>query len=644
MRRGRIVAADKLIDFAGASRLFCSENRQFLRRRAGENPLDSRENVLAKFAVPFLSDRCNLRALRVALVSGVATAVLAGLASPADAAPRRMRFYDPGYYYGSPTYIPARTARSAASPKREKPEPKKDSGFGEMPKGPLQLVVSIGSQHVTLFSNGVRVAQGPVSTGVPGHPTPMGVFSVIEKDRYHHSNIYSGAPMPYMQRITWSGVALHEGVLPGYPASHGCIRMSHDFALKLWPITKLGVRVIVSRSDVAPVEFDHPKLLKPKLKPPDAQVAMNGATDGLSAKPAVKLAQVTIPVTDAAEVAPDLPKPASETAPEFAKPAAEAELPKPAAAAAPEIAKPAAEMDLPKPAAEAGPERAKPAAEAVEPAKPAAAAVEDTAESATPVVEKPAASVKAAEPAQGAEPAQPAAAAAEEAPKATGTIPPARPADVPALPSPIDLRKSVEAPEPATPIEAAPAATPSSPAEATPAGAEKPPPAVDDPMKPPAPRTKAAEQPVKRSGQVAVFVSRKEKRIFIRQGFIPLFEMPIEIGEPDRPLGTHVFTAMAVTDGGAGMRWNLMTVPNDTSSAPVIEHRDGRRKSRDLPVVIHSNKPPSTAAEALDRIRFPKEALDRIGELLIPGSSLVVSDEGLGRETGRYTEFIVLTR
>jgi len=72
-----------------------------------------------------------------------------------------------------------------------------------MPKGPLQIVVSIDNQKVTLFSNGVRVAQGPVSTGVPSHPTPTGVFSIIEKDRYHHSNLYSNAPMPYMQRITW---------------------------------------------------------------------------------------------------------------------------------------------------------------------------------------------------------------------------------------------------------------------------------------------------------------------------------------------------------------------------------------------------------------------------------------------------------
>ena len=83
----------------------------------------------------------------------------------------------------------------------------------------------------------------------------------------HHSNLYSNAPMPSMQRITWSGVALHEGVLPGYPVSHGCIRMSHDFAQKLWRVTKLGVRVIVARHDLAPVDFAHPNLFKPKPKP-----------------------------------------------------------------------------------------------------------------------------------------------------------------------------------------------------------------------------------------------------------------------------------------------------------------------------------------------------------------------------------------
>src|SRR5207248_4956080 len=95
-------------------------------------------------------------------------------------------------------------------------------------------------------------------------PTPLGVFSVIGKERYHRSNLYSGAPMPYMQRITQSGIALHAGVLPGYPASHGCIRLTNDFAIRLWHLTKRGVRVIIARQDVVPVETDNPRLFVSK--------------------------------------------------------------------------------------------------------------------------------------------------------------------------------------------------------------------------------------------------------------------------------------------------------------------------------------------------------------------------------------------
>src|SRR5215472_1013677 len=144
------------------------------------------------------------------------------------------------------------------------------------------------------------------------------------------------------------------------------------------------------------------------------------------------------------------------------------------------------------------------------------------------------------------------------------------------------------------------------------------------------------------TGQVAVFVSRKEKKIFVRQGFVPLFELPVAIDDPDRPLGTHVFTALAVIGDGTGMRWNLMTVPTDPSVS--AEHRGSRRRSKVPTKLVVHGKPPSSAAQALDRIHLPEEAVDRIGELLVQGSSLVVSDEGLGRETGRGTEFIVLTR
>jgi hypothetical protein len=245
--------------------------------------------------------------------------------------------------------------------------------------------------------------------------------------------------------------------------------------------------------------------------------------------------------------------------------------------------------------------------------------------------------VKAAEPLQLGE-------SAEESANPTGTvaITPAA-SENPAPIGPNELRKSVEVPdssERGVTVVAPPAQPAEAPAEE---GLAKPAPTVD-PVKPSAPaRTKSADQPLKRIGQVAVFVSRKEKKIFVRQGMAPMFDMPITIQDPDQPLGLHIFTAMGATEDGAGMRWNLMTVPTDGTPMPErASRRRGREQAAPMPVV--HLKAPSSAAEALERIEFPKEAVDRISELLIPGSSLVISDDGLGRETGRGTEFIVLTR
>ena len=144
------------------------------------------------------------------------------------------------------------------------------------PRSPPQahlVVVSIPKQRISVYGAGGILTQSAVSTGMSGFPTPTGVFSVIQKNRYHHSNIYSGAPMPFMQRITWSGVALHAGVLPGYPASHGCIRLTHNFASELWAMTRMGVRVVVAPEDVQAVEFAHPALPMPTLTPAPAPVA-----------------------------------------------------------------------------------------------------------------------------------------------------------------------------------------------------------------------------------------------------------------------------------------------------------------------------------------------------------------------------------
>ena len=476
--------------------------------------------------------------MRGALLASAALALVAGLTSlPAAAA---MPGFSPYYSYPDPYGDPYETPNPIVRPRpivrpnpqpdlksgpkpgpktSLKPEPAKD--FGALPKGPLQIVVSIADQHVTLYSNGVRVTQSPVSTGVPGRPTPTGVFSIIQKDRFHHSNLYSNAPMPYMERITWSGVALHEGPLPGYPASHGCIRLTHDFAARLWQITRLGVRVIVARNDVIPADFAHPHLFEPKAKPPEPPVGGNDPDKHAQASSPVSFAQATIAGPQAtSDQAPagTSAHPIDGVAPDALRGAVSAAGAAPAAATEPPATGPA--LDDPP----------KPAGDAIDPAK-------------------------------------------------------------------------------ATPLPALP-------------------------------RTRTIELPVKHTGTVAVFISRKDKKLFVRQGFEPLFDVPVEIEHPEQPLGTHVFTALGFSDEGAHMRWNVMSVagePPRQLSAKIGPKAQPASRVEDVRV-------PQTAAQALDRIQIPQEALDRIGEILSPGASLVISDQGLGEETGEGTDFIVLTR
>src|SRR5262249_19380226 len=132
---------------------------------------------------------------------------------------------------------------------------------------PLMAIVSIKSQRVTVYDADGWILRAPVSTGVKGRETPAGVFSVIQKEKDHYSNLYDDAYMPNMHRITWSGIALHGGPLPGHAASHGCIRLPYGFAGHLFGITSVGMRVIIAPHDVAPVEIAHPALFSPK---PDA--------------------------------------------------------------------------------------------------------------------------------------------------------------------------------------------------------------------------------------------------------------------------------------------------------------------------------------------------------------------------------------
>jgi L,D-transpeptidase catalytic domain len=127
--------------------------------------------------------------------------------------------------------------------------------------GPLLIIVSIPDQKVHVYRNGIRVAASTCSTGKPGHSTPTGVFKVLQKDKHHRSSTYNNAPMPNMNRLTWSGIALHAGQLPGYPASHGCVRLPLAFSELLFGITKMGMTVVIADGESFPRDVVHPGMV-----------------------------------------------------------------------------------------------------------------------------------------------------------------------------------------------------------------------------------------------------------------------------------------------------------------------------------------------------------------------------------------------
>src|SRR5512140_332969 len=160
--------------------------------------------------------------------------------------------------------LTALTANAAA--REPRPAQPKEATAPRAAGEPIMAIVSIKSQQVTFYDAEGWIVRAPVSTGTKGRETPAGVFAVVEKDKDHHSTLYDDAWMPNMQRITWNGIALHGGPLPGYAASHGCVRMPYGFAEKLFDKTRIGMRVIISPNDVAPVEFSHPALLVPNAE------------------------------------------------------------------------------------------------------------------------------------------------------------------------------------------------------------------------------------------------------------------------------------------------------------------------------------------------------------------------------------------
>jgi len=357
--------------------------------------------------------------------------------------------------WGWGDYEPFRQKRQRANKGYELPQKPKSL---EAVKGPLQIIISIADQKISVYEGGTLLASSSVSTGVQGHPTPVGVFSVIGKELWHRSNIYSAAPMPYMQRITWSGIALHAGVLPGHPASHGCIRLAKDFAVRLWHLTKRGTRVIIAPNNVDPVQIASPRLFS---KPKTASSSQGSSSDTPAGNEVA-----TIPSTPAA--------------------------------------------------------------------------LDAQSQDRTNLL------------------------------SVTGVA------------------------------------------------------------------------PQKKTVPISVFVSRKLSRLFVRQRFTPLFDAPIKIENPDEPLGTHVFTLLEPQDEGASFRWNAVSMPETLASTSTSSNQKLNAPTQERGGVTRSGPSPDNANAALDRIEIPQDVVGRISQLLTPGSSLIVSDYGLSRETGDDTDFIVV--
>ncbi len=420
--------------------------------------------------------------------------------------------------------LTALTADAAA--RQARPAPPTEATAPRDAGEPIMAIVSIKTQQVTFYDADGWILRAPVSTGITGRETPAGVFAVLEKDKDHHSSLYDDAWMPNMQRLTWNGIALHGGPLPGYAASHGCVRMPYDFAEKLFDKTWIGMRVIIAPNDAAPVEFSHPALFVPNAE----AVAAAPARAETLAREAAEAAKTADETKKAAATA------ARETASltaslrklEWLKTRADAER------AFADKALAAAKTDQAKARAEDLKQKAAP--------KAAEAATQlDTAKA-------------------DAKSKLDAAAAAKDAAKAAET------------------KKA----------DAAKAAS----------------------------EAKLALEPV------SIFISRATQKLYVRRNthkawpdggevFDTTIEVPVTIRDPDKRIGTHVFTAVARND--AGLRWTAVTIDNGDD-----------------------------AKDALDRITIPQDVLDRIAPTAVPRSSIVVSDEPLSRETNYRTEFVAV--
>jgi L,D-transpeptidase catalytic domain len=454
-----------------------------------------------------------------------------------------------------------------AASARDSRQSKREEYVQSRPVGPpVVAIVSLRQQRVTVYDTEGWIMRAPVSSGQTGYETPAGIYSILQRKAEHYSNLYDDASMPFMQRLTWSGIALHAGPLPGYPASHGCVRMPYGFAERLFGMTKLGMRVIVVRDDISPAEISHPVLFKPTTGEPDREIVGPSAValgpDQGPVTPLPNLRRVAAAKAAAAEAAAKTAEQARRVAAAKYKEAARANKTLRLA----QGAKARAEAHLKEI------ERRLEAATTPD----GIAAVEEAKAKALAKVDEMQAQLDAVQ------------------------------AEVqPILDEVAKLREAAHAAQTAKV-------------------------AADE----------EAKEARRKIAPVSVFISRATQRLYVRQSFEPLFESPVTIANPDEPLGTYIFTALAWTDGETDLRWSAVSMYGELRDAPSPSRSQGRGSSP--PAAQPAKADIAAAKSALDRISISKDALDRLSAVVSPGSALIVSDEALSRETGAATDFIVI--
>jgi L,D-transpeptidase catalytic domain len=447
------------------------------------------------------------------------------------------------------------------------PKPESKGEMEPFKKGggtPVLAVVGLDAQRVSIYDvNGKMILQSPVSTGQTGYETPAGVYSVVQKKADHNSNLYEDGNMPFMQRITWTGIAMHAGVLPGHPASHGCVRMPISFAQRLFELTDVGMRVVIVPNEIAAVDIEQPKLFKSDASP----VSLSGRSVAFgSAEHVRQLKSIASSKTAAGDAATRVAtearksadkKSADVTAATKALRAAETNQ------ARAETLLKDADRDLEAANASTAPN----AADLIKRAETA----KQTATTRLADAETQLATAKSQLEAKTA-----AVGAAEE-----------------------DAKKAEEAREAAVEV---------------------------------------ATEAERATLPVSVFISRKAQRLYVRQGYKPVFEGPVMIKDADKSLGTYVFSAFAHVDSRP--HWNVVSMYSAKTGPDNVVRSSARKgdvkRTEALPADVDG------ARSALERITLPPQVMQRISSVVLPGSSLIISDESASIETGKDTDFVVI--